>query len=721
MKTMMSFRYNVTMLVIAALFVFLVGCGQKNLYDPSESVPSEPTSSEYFDFSTSTTLPLTVNYGVKDHQIVFEVYDKNPLTVIDEYHFSKIPMEPIMSAYTDWNSSYNGTIKLPNALDKVYIYTDGLGIPSVYELPVTASGIVLSVLVSEARSAVRAMGYTFDFNYPAVTDRNPYNVSSPLGKWDAIGKIESQTTSTVIQGLTSRVQNIAPATGNNTAFAKGKQYTNLVTYKDIVVNPITGKVEGGTELKVKFLWEYAGYHNVLGYYYYPKGATLTDEAFKQLPKYLIFPNVSWNETYAGNRNASLRPDYGCIPLVEGSSVTLKYFGSNYLQPGTTVFPKDVEVGWFMMSDAFYTADKGVMTKSNINGYLESNSSGNKTHQTYIGGNFTTGRPGSIYGTANHLPYVFSNEEFNTNKIPGCITLYDEVSKTIVIGFEDGDLRSYEDMLFYVEATPGVINPGWSVTEPMATPSVKSTYSGALSFEDLWPKKGDYDLNDVIVNYHSDVSTDANNNVTQIVDKFVVVNDGANYTNGFGYELGVSPDAIESVIIDRKGLVSSFKVDSKGLELNQNGKTVIMLFDNHQAAFNKEIVVTIKIKSGVAIKLGAGIMYPPYNPFIVAQSNYNSGNGRKEVHLPKVYKPTNLAGSLGTGDDASTDNIWYVSKADNNSIQYPFAIDIPFDSGYTKFIPVTEKRPVNEDYPAFVDWVKSNGQLNKTWYKQNSKN
>lgn len=720
MKTTMSFRNNATKLATVALVVYLMGCTQKNLYNP-DPTPSEPVSDEYFDFTTSSILPLVVNYGIKDHQVVFEVYDKNPLTIIDEYHFSKANIEPIISGYTNWNTYYNGTIKLPHVLDKVYIYTDGFGIPNVYEVPVTASGVSLNISIPNTRSTTRATGYTFDFNYPAQTNQNPYNVSSPLGKWDATGKNEAQTTAPVIQGLTSRVQKIAPPTGNNSAFAKGKQYTNLITYKETVFNPTTGKVEGGTELKVKFLWEYAGYHNVLGYYYYPKGAALTEEAFKKLPKYIIFPNVSWNELYAGNMNASLRPDYGCIPLVEGSTVALKYFGNDYTQTGTTIFPKDIEIGWFMMSDAFYASDKGIITKSNINGYLESNPSGNKTHQTYIGGNYTTGRPNSIYGSSNHLPYVFSNEEFNTNNIPGCITLYDEASKTIVIGFEDGDLRSYEDMLFYVEATPGVINPGWNVTQPQVTTTVKSSYSGALGFEDLWPKKGDYDLNDVIINYHSDVSTDVNNNVTQIVDKFVVVNDGAYNTNGFGYELGVSSDAIESVTVDRKGLTSNFKTDAKGLELNQNGKSVIMLFNDHQAALNKEIVVTVKIKSGVAIKLGTSIMYPPYNPFIVAQSNINIDKGRKEVHLPKIYKPTNLAGSLGESDDASTDKIWYISIPDKSSIQYPFAVDIPFDSNYTKFIPVTETRPINEDYPAFADWVKSNGQNYKTWYKQNSKN
>lgn len=721
MTTKLFFGMNAIRLAAFAAFVFSIsGCMKKDLYDPAPETPA-PTPDMYFDFSTSAEIPLTINYGIQDHRVKFEIYDKNPLTIIDDYTFEKSKeLEPLFAGYTDWNSTYNGTIKLPAALDKVYLFTDGFGIPGVYEVPVTSSGVSFVQNLSATRASTRAAGYAFDFNGAAGSSANLYHVSSPLGKWDATGSIQAQTTGNVIQGLTSRVQKIAAPTANNTAYAKGKKFTNLVTYKETVTNATTGKTEGGTELKVKFLWEFAGYHNVLGYYYYPKGAVMTDEAFRNLPKYLVFPNVSWNEAYAGNARASLRPDYGCIPLVEGSTVSLKYYGSDYSQPGTTIFPKDVEIGWFMMSDAFYTANKDQITKSNINGYLESDPIGNKTHLTYIGGGTITGRPGSIYGSTNHLPYVFSNEEFNTNRVPGCITLYDEVSKTIVIGFEDGDLRSYQDFLFYVEATPGVINPGWDVTEKVVESPVKSSYAGALAFEDNWPKKGDYDLNDVIINYHSDVITDAGNNVIELIDTFTVVNDGAMYTDAFGYELGVSPDAVESVTVDRKGISSSFRTDAKGLELGQNGKAVIMLFNNHAQALNKSIVVHTKIKSSAGVKLGTSLLYPPYNPFIISRSNENSGMGRKEVHLPKVYRPTSLAGSLGENDDVSTQSIWYISKPDKKGIQYPFALHIPFDASFHSFITPTEGMIIETDYPAFLDWVKSNGVNYKTWYKQNSK-
>ena len=32
----------------------------------------------------------------------------------------------------------------------------------------------------------------------------------------------------------------------------------------------------------------------------------------------------------------------------------------------------------------------------------------------------------------------------------------------------------------------------------------TTYSGILTFEDLWPEQGDYDMNDVMIRYKSKV-------------------------------------------------------------------------------------------------------------------------------------------------------------------------------------------------------------------------
>ena len=72
---------------------------------------------------------------------------------------------------------------------------------------------------------------------------------------------------------------------------------------------------------------------------------------------------------------------------------------------------------------------------------------------------------------------------------------------------------------------------------------RSVY-GTLAFEDLWPSKGDYDLNDLVVDYHFQIVTNTQNKVVDIKPTFCVRAAGAGYNNGFGFQIdGVLPGQI----------------------------------------------------------------------------------------------------------------------------------------------------------------------------------
>ena len=77
----------------------------------------------------------------------------------------------------------------------------------------------------------------------------------------------------------------------------------------------------------------------------------------------------------------------------------------------------------------------------------------------------------------------------------------------ILGAEDGVNQSYCDLLFYVDATPGSsiddperpsIPDEGDKEEPK--PDEDENVTGTLAFEDIWPSGGDYDMNDVIVEY-----------------------------------------------------------------------------------------------------------------------------------------------------------------------------------------------------------------------------
>ena len=102
-----------------------------------------------------------------------------------------------------------------------------------------------------------------------------------------------------------------------------------------------------------------------------------------------------------------------------------------------------------------------------------------------------------------------------------VSVKDQKSGKTILGAEDGVNQSYCDLLFYVDATPGSsiddperpsIPDEGDKEEPK--PDEDENVTGTLAFEDIWPSGGDYDMNDVIVEYERKVYFDKKNIVTQ---------------------------------------------------------------------------------------------------------------------------------------------------------------------------------------------------------------
>ena len=79
---------------------------------------------------------------------------------------------------------------------------------------------------------------------------------------------------------------------------------------------------------------------------------------------------------------------------------------------------------------------------------------------------------------------------------------------------------YKDLLFAVTTSKdlggGDLEPV-PPTDPTPEPGVLPL-SGTLAFEDIWPGGGDYDLNDVMIEYNRNITFDANNKATKSVEK-----------------------------------------------------------------------------------------------------------------------------------------------------------------------------------------------------------
>lgn len=225
--------------------------------------------------------------------------------------------------------------------------------------------------------------------------------------------------------------------------------------------------------------------------------------------------------------------------------------------------------------------------------------------------------------------------------------------------------------------------------------------GTLGFEDLWPFKGDYDMNDVVIYYNYRLITNAHNEVVHVDVTYTLMATGGVQRNGFGVALPV----LNNKILNLTGAT---------LESNQTNAVLILFnnmrnemtywntFPNQPASDDIKYEVTFDLAAGIPIK---DFSIGPYNPFI-----WNNDNGRSnEIHLAGET-PTNLANVnlFGTGDDNSVlaTGQTYLSKNGG----YPWAIHIPDSFEY----PI-EKVDINEAYLKFAEWAESGGLLHNDWY------
>jgi LruC domain-containing protein len=436
---------------------------------------------------------------------------------------------------------------------------------------------------------------------------------------------------------------------SNPEFLAGKE-TNLILTEE-------------ADVWVTFVSEGAGYRNSLGYYTYTLGnepATVDD-----INHLIIYPNVSMVGSGGG--------------LVPGDRV---YLGR---------FPANTVVAWFLVAN---------------------------------------GWTGSITGNGNGIYY--SDPDFNPESTEATRThmvlLHDAARDLTLLGFEDlrRDVATdddFNDAVFYARSNPvdaiqignlaqiEVANDsdGDGVNDELDdfpfdpnqafnnfSPSANST--GTLVYEDLWPNQGDYDFNDLVVDYNFNSIANADNLITTLEGTFSIVHIGGAFHNGFGFLLPISPDNIASIT---------------GQNLNGGYETVAANGTETGTATNETVVYVVGDAfdlEGQTLDITVNFSTPqdqsalgdvPYNAFLIV-----NGDRTREVHLPDLA-PTSKAQGLGTEDDFSdAANNRYYKTATN----LPWAMNI-----YDAFTPPPESIPITIQYPRFVNWANSGGTQDLDWY------
>lgn len=243
--------------------------------------------------------------------------------------------------------------------------------------------------------------------------------------------------------------------------------------------------------------------------------------------------------------------------------------------------------------------------------------------------------------------------------------------------------------------------------------------GTLAFEDLWPAKGDYDFNDLVLDYQFEVTTDAIGIVEHLTATFVIRAFGASFENGFGFQLNEQIDAADLTVTGYSLTENYISLNANGTESGQSRPTIIV-FDNayNEMPFTSGLGVNTNMNEPYLepVTLTVEIAFSPgkysfgqldianFNPFMIVNMDR-----AVEIHLPN-FPPTDLADQSLFGqwdDDSNPSSGRYYVTANN----LPWAINI-----YERFDYPIEKRDIVEAHLKFADWAASGGMLYTNWFR-----
>ncbi len=243
---------------------------------------------------------------------------------------------------------------------------------------------------------------------------------------------------------------------------------------------------------------------------------------------------------------------------------------------------------------------------------------------------------------------------------------------------------------------------------------KNTYPTAgyqtLAFEDLWPNKGDYDFNDMVVSSTMEVASNAANEKVQVTFNMTVDAAGSGFHHGLGVQIMYADDFPINYDV-----IESVSGDAIQDPDNQNG---VIVFDD----------VFVEQGSGYYTNNGTGPDGTPmsftftisFTQYFIDQDKrwgidigpdiyiFRTSDRAHEIHQFNFYgtSVSNMSQLYNTGDDAGTNGPFKTQ----NGLPWVFEV-VTLNKTFRH--PV-EKTDILEAYPNFQSWAESNGQQNADW-------
>ena len=658
----MSQKELKTMVLTAILALGLGSCMEKDVYQGPQEDEKEFNE---FDFSTvQKNINLEVSYknsGVEAN-VYFELYDEMPVTEGEYNYIKRDDISPLFSAYTADNSVFNGTIELPAYVKKVYIYTPAFFAQTLIEAEVV-NGAIKAADYSGTEPQTRFISQGRGDSYMTTTVWTPDEYKDARWKtW--LGTYDKDRNGAIAYTYDGKLA----ATNNGNLYTAHTRVINVNkpcpeiyrSYSDMYISE-------NAEVVVTYLGQNTCWNCSMGYYYYKENdkPTNLDEAHV----IMLFPNTqdgTWHE-YAAQSSAGID---------RGTAVQLIYYpniANGSMENATNTFPAGYRIGFVLANNGW---------SNRVSGYTDNNR----------------------YRAATSEGLSVNNAGVAFNEPRTAVYKYGE---WVMISFEDFTAdQNFSDVVMTLKS-----NPVDAITDiPDVNPDDNTTTSkilkGTYAFEDLWPSKGDYDMNDVVARYSYEKVLDADNKIHSESFIFKIFANVASNNNGLAFRLHSNSSVSSAKCFIRKAGEEKFTETSLQHEAADD---VYILTDNVKNNMEGEYMVTVDYGTS-SVNEESEI-----DPFIFKN---RENNKRWEVHLPSV-KPTSKIddSDFGKSDDASKPDkgIFYVREG-----AYPFAI---FLSGanekdlYKILQRENESKPIDQLYSGYKGWVESNGTKNTDWYKK----
>lgn len=689
------------------LGVSMTACVDKSMYgtsiDPNDYMPGEAPNS--FDFSTVQKVNLNVDYSAYKTYgpVFFGVYTENPIIEVEDAPDDQWneDVKPVYEDYTEENGKFNAVVELPTYAQHLYIATGnfftGMLLLEADVKDGVASVVAENLRTVTTRGTTRAEGpgvstddlstlnltNMIDDNGNVTSEKKYNDWKNWLGSWNSasgrpdylLNKATADPKLVIsddeMEGLYATV---------SSAFVSGSAMNEeYCSYPDLLL-------QQDSEVTFTLLGGSTCWTSSLGYYYY------TDDNKPTMPSdiniVMLFPNTQDGQ-WARAELKNLRSYNGNIGTLRGDVVRLMYYpniANNDKSGATTVFPKGTRIGFILKTQSW--AMQGPDYALNIGAF-----SGQKKYNCWCATTDGLSYGKKLKGDSGKYPNL-------EGKSRGAKFSYKASNGDTytLISFEDAmDDLDYDDLIFALKPV-GVFAPVPEIANK------KSSTTGVYAFEDLWPNKGDYDLNDAIVNAKHEKEF---NNSGKIIKETFYLTTYQNYvelTNGLGLTLNTKVDP-KSIVMKKMAPESTEAVDANFIK---EGNVYYLTED-----FNGELGTTYILELTYGSALTSAEKLASVQPFIYRRE----GDKNWEVHIPMEVPTAKMnTNYFGKGDDRSNPEkgLYFVRQGN-----YPFAFYLEganisaFEETILKR--ENESKAIDKLFPDFLKWSNSNGETNQDWY------